>query len=138
MAGEKNFETRLKKWLESEGVYPLGHPKDKMAVPPCGYYEKRWGGGRYVKAGLPDMRITVCGIALDVELKSSDGSPSELQKHSIKQINNSGGFGFVLYPEGFPEFKKVVKEVKSCGCHTAKLKRSTVVLTNTNCYMLTS
>ena len=64
MGGEKNFENRLKKWLESEGVYPLGEPVDKMKAPPCGYYEKRWGGGRYVKAGLPDMRIVVNGIAL--------------------------------------------------------------------------
>lgn len=24
MAGEKNFENRLKKWLEDEGIYPLG------------------------------------------------------------------------------------------------------------------
>ena len=58
MAGEKNFENRLKDWLESEGIYPLGHPEDKMTVPPCGFYEKRWGGSRYVKSGLPDMRIT--------------------------------------------------------------------------------
>ena len=34
----------------------------------CGFYEKRWGGSRYVKSGLPDMRITVKGIALEVEL----------------------------------------------------------------------
>lgn len=33
MAGEKNFENRLKDWLESEGIYPLGHPTDKMKVP---------------------------------------------------------------------------------------------------------
>ena len=61
MAEEKNFENRLKSWLESEGVYALGTPRDKMPVPPCGYYEKRWGGGRYVKSGLPDMRIVVNG-----------------------------------------------------------------------------
>ena len=65
MAGEKNFENRLKKWLESEGIYPLGEPVDRMSAPPCGFYEKRWGGSRYVKSGLPDMRITVKGIALE-------------------------------------------------------------------------
>lgn len=75
MAGEKNFENRLKDWLESEGIYPLGHPEDKMTVPPCGFYEKRWGGSRYVKSGLPDMRITVKGIALEVELKATNGTP---------------------------------------------------------------
>lgn len=32
MAGEKNFENRLKKWLESEGIYPLGEPVDRMGA----------------------------------------------------------------------------------------------------------
>ena len=121
MAGEKNFENRLKDWLESEGIYPLGHPEDKMTVPPCGFYEKRWGGSRYVKSGLPDMRITVKGIALEVELKATNGTPSELQKRNLKQINGSNGFGFILYPEGFETFKKIVKGVKQCEFPTACL-----------------
>ena len=114
MADEKNFENRLKRWLESEGVYPLGEPVDKMKAPPCGYYEKRWGGGRYVKAGLPDMRIVVNGVALEVELKAPNGTPSELQKRNIRQINNSGGLGLILYPDRFPEFQKFIKGVKAC------------------------
>lgn len=52
-------------------VYPLGEPVDRMSAPPCGYWEKRWGGGRYVKSGLPDMRIVVKGLALEVELKAT-------------------------------------------------------------------
>ena len=138
MAGEKNFENRLKKWLESEGVYPLGEPVDKMKAPPCGYYEKRWGGGRYVKAGLPDMRITIRGIALEVELKASDGTPSELQKRNIRQINDSSGFGLVLYPEGFEAFKNIVRGVKSCDCPIVGLKSLIVAHSNTTCDMLTS
>ena len=112
MAGEKNFENRLKKWLESEGIYPLGEPVDRMSAPPCGFYEKRWGGSRYVKSGLPDMRITVKGIALEVELKATNGTPSVLQKRNLAQINGSQGFGFILYPEGFEAFKTIVKGVK--------------------------
>ena len=138
MAGEKNFENRLKKWLESEGVYPLGEPVDKMTAPPCGYYEKRWGGGRYVKAGLPDMRITIRGVALEVELKASDGTPSELQKRNIRQSNGSSGFGLVLYPEGFEAFKNIVRGVKSCDCPIAGLKSLIVAHSNTACDMLTS
>ena len=38
MAAEKLYEERLKKWLETEGIYALGTPKQKMTVPPCGYY----------------------------------------------------------------------------------------------------
>lgn len=133
MAGEKNFENRLKKWLESEGVYPLGEPVDKMETPPCGYYEKRWGGGRYIKAGLPDMKIVVNGIALEVELKGPDGTPSELQKRNLKQINYSGGLGLILYPDGFQNFKEIIKGVKSCGCPIAGLKPLTDALSNTAC-----
>jgi hypothetical protein len=125
LAGEKNFENRLKKWLESEGIYPYG------------YYEKRWGGGRFQKSGLPDMRITIGGIALEVELKASNGTPSDLQKHNIKQINCSGGFGFVLYPEGFEDFKSIVKGVKKCKHHIAELKPIADAHSSTKCDMLT-
>lgn len=70
MAAEKNFENRVKKWLQGLGIYPLGTAKDKMPVPPIGYYEKRWGGG-YSKKGLPDMHIVANGISLDVEFFQS-------------------------------------------------------------------
>lgn len=138
MAGEKNFENRLKRWLESVGIYPLGHPKDQMPVPPCGYYEKRWGGGRFQKSGLPDMRIVVNGIALEVELKDTHGTISELQKHNIKQINSAGGLGFVLYPEGFQTFKDIVKGVMMWPSDVpiAGLIASTVARSNIKCDML--
>ena len=140
MAGEKNFENRLKRWLEGEGIYPLGHPADKMPVAPYGYYEKRWGGGRFQKSGLPDMRIVVNGLALEVELKDTNGTPSELQKHNIRQINRSMGLGFVLYPEGFPEFQKIVKVVKTCPPNVpiAELIASVHVLSSINCDTLTA
>ena len=139
MAGEKNFENRLKRWLESMGIYPLGEPLDKIRVHPCGYYEKRWGGGRYQKSGLPDMRIVVNGMALEVELKDTHGTPSELQKRNIRQINNAGGMGFVLYPEGFETFKTIVKGVITwpSDCPIAGLIVSTVARSNTKCDMLT-
>ena len=138
MAGEKNFENRLKRWLESVGIYPLAHPKDKITVHPCGYYEKRWGGGRFQKSGLPDMRIVVNGIALEVELKDTHGTPSDLQKRNVQQINYSGGLAFILYPEGFETFKDIVKGVITwpCDCPIAGLIVSTVARTNTKCDML--
>lgn len=137
MAGEKNFENRLKDWLESEGIYPLGEPVDRMKAPPCGYWEKRWGGGRYTKSGLPDMKITIKGISLEVELKASNGTPSELQKRNLKQINQSQCFGFILYPEGFEAFKNIVKGVKECEFPTAGLKSLIDAHTNTACDMWT-
>ena len=34
MAQEKNFENRLKKWLEKQGIYPLGAPEQDITVKP--------------------------------------------------------------------------------------------------------
>ena len=87
MAAEKQFENRVKRYLETLGVYPLGCPHDKMTVPPVGYYEKRWGGG-YSKAGLPDMHIVVNGINLDVELKAPPvGRPNFRNLWLFKSMN---------------------------------------------------
>lgn len=136
MAAEKNFENRLKRWLESEGIYPFGTASDKMNVSPCGYYEKRWGGG-YSKAGLPDMHIVVNGVNIDAELKASNGRPSELQKHNVKQINNSGSVAMVLYPEGFEQFKSIVKGVKECNGHIAELNALKNAHSSSKCNILT-
>lgn len=105
---EKSFEEKLKAWLESEGIYPLGTPENEMATPPCGYWEKRWGGGKYTKAGLPDMHIVVNGISIEAELKAPNGRLSELQKQKLKQIDKSGCIAVVLYPKDFESFKNIV------------------------------
>lgn len=137
MAAEKNFENKVKRWLESIGIYPLGTAIEEKPVKAIGYYEKRWGGG-YTKAGLPDMHITVNGISIDVELKASNGKPSELQKHNIKQINNSGAIALLLYPEGYEEFKEIVKGViELCSIPTAELEYLKNVHSNTKCSTLT-
>ena len=135
MGNEKNFENRVKKWLEGLGVYPLGTAKDKMTVPPLGYYEKRWGGG-YSKSGLPDMHVVINGISIDVELKASNGRPSELQKHNIRQINNSGSVAVLLYPEGFEEFKNIMERVIQCKVHIAELNVLKAASGNLKCVML--
>jgi hypothetical protein len=113
MAQEKAFEEKLKAWLESEGVYALGTPKQDMTVPPCGYWEKRWGGGKYIKSGMPDMHIVVNGVSLEVELKAPTGRPSELQIQKLNQIDDAGCIGFVLFPKDFEKFQKLVRYAKA-------------------------
>lgn len=92
----------------SEGIYPLGTDVHESV----GYFDKRWGGGQYSKSGLPDMQIVVNGICVEVELKAPKGRPSPLQVQKIKQINQSGGTGFILYPKDFDSFKKFIIELK--------------------------
>ena len=112
MAAEKNFENRLKRWLETQGVYPLGTDILQMKKYPTGYWIKRWGGGQYTKSGLPDMQIVIKGICVEVELKGPSGRPNPLQVQKIRQINESGGIGFILYVKHFDDFKRFVIELE--------------------------
>lgn len=101
MAQEKNLENRVKKWLQSVGIYPVGTPKNKMAVAPKGYYEKRFGNA-FVVAGLPDMHISVLSEDIEIELKAPNGKPSDLQLHMIEQMSDTGAIAYVLY-ENLPD-----------------------------------
>ena len=112
MAQEKRFEEQIKAWLESQGIYPLGTAKQDITVEPCGYWEKRWGGGKYVKAGLPDLHIVINGISVEVELKAKGGRVSPLQVHNLNQIDDAGCYAMVLYPDDFDKFKRLIMFIK--------------------------
>ena len=112
LATEKRFEERLKRWLESEGIYRLGTAQQDMTTSPCGYWEKRHGS-MYTGAGLPDMHIVVCGVSIEAELKAPNGKPSELQIQKLNQIDDSGCLGMVLYPKDFERFQALITHIKS-------------------------
>ena len=96
LAAEKNFQNRVERFLKSEGVW----------------YLKYWGGGRFTKAGIPDLILCVHGYFVAVELKAEHGTPSELQLYTIRQIQDSGGFAIVLYPSGFDQFVDFIHDLK--------------------------
>lgn len=58
------------------------------------------------------MQIVIKGICVEVELKGPSGRPSPLQVQKIRQINESGGIGFILYPKNFDDFKAFVIELE--------------------------
>lgn len=89
MAEEKRFENKVKEYLKSIGCYPFGTPEDKITQNVIGYYEKRWGGGQFTKAGLPDMHVVIKGKSIDLELKAPNGKPSELQLKNLYFINKN-------------------------------------------------
>lgn len=113
MGSEKLFENKVKRWLISQGIYPFGYPREKMHVKPCGYWCKRWGGGQFVKAGLPDLYIVVRGRVVEVELKAENGKLSELQDRNIAFIRETGAIAGVLYPHDFEQFKERVLDLKN-------------------------
>ncbi len=94
---EKQFETKIKKFLESHNIW----------------FIKIWGGG-FQRAGVPDLICCVNGHFVAIELKGSNGKPTELQKYNIRKINESNGIGLILYPHQFNEFKTLVEGLIKC------------------------
>ena len=107
---EKQFETGIRNWLHSVGVYAAGTPFHRMKVPIQGWYIKVWGGG-FQRAGIPDLLLCVRGKFIAAELKSATGKPTELQQKNIQMIKDGGGIAVVLYPDKLIKFMEIVMEV---------------------------
>ena len=125
MVSEKKFENKVKSWI---------HQLQKEGQPIK--FIKIWGGG-YQKAGIPDLICCINSIYFEVELKSSTGRPTELQKYNIKLTNAANGIGIILYPEGFEQFKTIVKGVIGCNSHIQDLTALKAANSNTKCVILT-
>lgn len=97
MAAEKNFENRVKKYLEERNCWFL----------------KYWGGAAYTKSGIPDLLVCCHGVFLGVELKAPNGKPSDLQLYNLRKITASGGLAFLLYPKDFSLFKQMIEQLQA-------------------------
>lgn len=95
IAAEKNFENRLKKFLEDEGCWFIKH-----------------FANAYTKSGIPDVLCCCNGHFVAIEVKAPNGKPSELQKRNIREINDGNGFGLILYPDQFDTFKEMIQALK--------------------------
>ena len=132
MTPETKFKNEAQKWLISQGIYQAGTPKQKMTLPVVGWFVKIWGGGMQ-KEGIPDILMCVNGIFISLELKSATGRPSDLQKKNTAMVNESGGVGVILYPDGFENFKNIIRGVIDCKCHIPVLNASTSANANSKC-----
>lgn len=136
MAAEKQFEKKVERFLHSVGIYQAGTPTDKMEAAQTGWFTKIWGGG-YQKSGIPDLMLCVNGFFVSVELKAPNGKPSDLQKMNTARINQSNGIGIILFPDGFEEFKKMMKGVIQCEVHIPELNVLKNALSSTKCDIVT-
>lgn len=89
MAKEKSFEKRIKDYLKKNGHW----------------FVKYWAGAAFTKSGIPDLLICFNGQFLGLEVKAANGKPSQLQLYNLKKIDESGGFGILLYPKMWDDFK---------------------------------
>lgn len=131
MAGEKRFEKRVEKFLESKHIYHNTTKKQDKDLPERGWFFKVWGGG-YQSAGVPDIICNINGFFLAIELKDENGTASALQKRNIELINKTNGVGVILYPQGFEKFKEIVEVILACNSHTLEYLRLRGIRLNTN------
>lgn len=97
MAGEKNFENKIKKFLKDRG---------------CWYV--KYFANRNTRAGVPDILACVNGRFVAIEVKAENGKPTELQKWNVEQIRKSGGIALILYPADWEKFVAIIDEVIKC------------------------
>jgi hypothetical protein len=98
LAGEKNFENRLKRWLESQGVWHV-----------------KFFANRNTRAGVPDILACINGRFVGIELKGPNGKPSPLQVYHCGKITESGGIAVIVWPDDFAQFKRLVQRLKEKG-----------------------
>lgn len=91
MAGEKQFENKIKKFLKDNGCWFV-----------------KYFANRNTRAGVPDLLACVNGYFVAIEVKAENGKPSELQLWNVEQIRKAGGIAIVLYPDQFDDFKALI------------------------------
>lgn len=100
IAEEKRFENRVKKFLEDEGAWFV-----------------KFFANAYTKKGVPDILACCNGYFVGIEVKAPNGKPSDLQKWNIQKIKESGGYGVILYPDQFDDFKDMIHYIGTCNKH---------------------
>lgn len=118
MASEKRFEVKVRRYLDSIGAWSVKYHGNAMSA-----------------NGTPDLLVCLSGVFMAIEVKASNGKPSELQKYKINQINEAGGVAMVLYPEGFDDFRLLCEEVLRCSSHIQGLNAIKRAHTSINCDM---
>ena len=98
MAGEKNFENRLKRWLDGEGVWFV-----------------KFFANRNTRSGVPDIIACVGGTFVAIEVKGPGGKPSPLQLWHVAKIWAAGGIGLIVWPEDFDRLKELVRRLLKGG-----------------------
>lgn len=91
MAEEKNFENKIKKYLELKGAWFV-----------------KYFANRNTKSGVPDILACVNGHFVAIEVKATHGRPSPLQVWNIDRIKAAGGIALIVYPKDWEILKSII------------------------------
>ncbi|MCQ2270955.1 MAG: hypothetical protein MJZ52_07000 [Bacteroidales bacterium] len=92
MAAEKNFENKIKKYLNDNDCWFV-----------------KYFANRMTKSGVPDILANVNGYFVAIEVKASNGHPSELQIWNRNKIRESEGIAIIIYPDQWDLFKDLIQ-----------------------------
>ena len=92
MAAEKQFENKIKKYLQDKGCWLV-----------------KFFANRMTSVGVPDILACVNGWFVAVEVKAENGKMSKLQFYQMTKILQAGGIHVLLYPDGFEDFRALVE-----------------------------
>ena len=94
MAEEKNFENKIKNYLKANGCWFV-----------------KYFANRMTKSGVPDIIACVNGFFVGIEVKASNGHPSELQVWNRDEIRKSGGISIIVYPDQWEDFTLLIQDL---------------------------
>ena len=94
MAEEKNFENRIKKYLDEKKIWYV-----------------KYFANRNTRSGVPDILACVNGHFLGIEVKATHGKPSPLQIYNQQKIIESGGTAVIAYPADWEKLKKIIENL---------------------------
>lgn len=94
MASEKQFENKIKSFLQNKGCY----------------FVKYLGCG-YTRAGVPDLLVCCNGRFIGIEVKAENGKLSSLQQYNIMEIQKAGGIALIVKPSEFENFKNIINKL---------------------------
>ena len=96
MGSEKNFETKIKRFLKDEGCWVV-----------------KYFANAYTPSGIPDLLCCVNGHFVAIEVKAQNGKASPLQRFNCDEIIDARGYAVILYPSGFEKFKENIHRLKT-------------------------
>lgn len=92
MAREKSLDNKVLNYLKQRGCWSI----------------KYWAGAKFTKTGVPDILACINGRFVAIEDKADNGRPTLLQLVNLQKIRNAGGYGILLYPKDFDQFKNFI------------------------------
>jgi Holliday junction resolvase len=94
MAEEKNFENRIKKYLETKKAWHV-----------------KYFANRNTKSGVPDILACIGGHFVAIEVKAPKGKPSPLQVWNVEKIREAGGIALIVYPSDWENIKTLIDDL---------------------------